>query len=143
TTRVDGADPIANAAGVALAEYPSAAPGTHPEAVVLAPTDDWQAAIASSVFAAAPVRAPILLSDSGSLPAAVTDALGQLDPSGSGAAGGAQVIAVGDVPKLRKERVTRISAGDPYSLAAAVDRLATAAAGKPTPDVVVASGDNP
>lgn len=143
TTRVDGADPIANAAGVALAEYPSAASGTHPEAVVLAPTDDWQAAIASSVFAAPPVRAPILLSDSGSLPPAAADALGQLAPSGSGAAGGAQVIAVGDVPKLPKERVARVSAGDPYSLAAAIDRFSSAAAGKPSSDVVIASGDNP
>lgn len=143
TTRVDGADPTANAAGVALAEYPSAGSGTHPEAVVLAPTDDWQASIASSVFAAPPIRAPILLSGTGSLPAATTEALGQLDPSGSGAAGGAQVIAVGDVPKLAKERVTRLSAGDPYSLAAAIDRFVTAATGKPTPDVVIASGDNP
>lgn len=143
TTRVDGADPIANAAGIALAEYPSAAPGTHPEAVVLAPTDDWQAAIASSVFAAAPIRAPILLSDSGSLPPATSEALGQLAPSGSGSAGGAQVIAVGDVPKLRHQRVTRISAGDPYSLAAGVDRFITAAAGRPTSDVVIASGDTP
>src|ERR1700751_952313 len=42
TTRVDGTDPIADAAGVALAVYPSAAPGTHPPAVALAPTDDWQ-----------------------------------------------------------------------------------------------------
>ncbi len=143
TTRVDGADPIANAAGVALAEYPSAAAGTHPEAVVLAPTDDWQAAIASSVFAAAPIRAPILLSDTGTLPPATTDALTQLAPSGSGSAGGAQVIAVGDVPKPSKQRVTRISAGDPYSLAAAIDRFNTAAAGKPTPDVVIASGEDP
>jgi hypothetical protein len=143
TTRVDGADPVADAAGVALAEYPSASTGTHPEVVVLAPTDDWQAAIASSVFAAPPIRAPILLSDSGSLPAATSDALGQLAPSGSGAAGGAQVIAVGDVPKLRKTRVTRLSAGDPYSLAAAIDRFASAATGKPTSDVVIASGDNP
>jgi hypothetical protein len=142
TTRVDGADPIADAAGVALAEYPSAATGTHPEVAVLAPTDDWQAAIASSVFAAPPFRAPILLSDSGALSSAAGDALAQLAPSGSGAAGGAQVIAVGDVPKVRKQRVARISASDPYGLAAAIDRFAIAAAGKPSPDVVIASGEN-
>ena len=50
TTRVPGADPVADAAGVAIAVYPSAAGGTHPTAVTLAPTDDWQAAIASSVL---------------------------------------------------------------------------------------------
>jgi hypothetical protein len=143
TTRVDGADPVANAAGVALAEYPSAASGTHPEVAVLAPTDDWQAAIASSVFAAPPFRAPILLSSSSSLPAATTEALAQLAPAGSGAAGGAQVIALGDVPKPRGERLARVSAGDPYSLAAAIDRFVTAASGRASPDVVIASGDNP
>jgi hypothetical protein len=143
TTRVNGADPTANAAGVALAEYPSAAPGTHPEVTVLAPTDDWQAAIASAVFAAAPFRAPILLSGSGNLPSATTDALTQLAPSGSGAARGAQVIAVGDVPKVPKQRVARITEGDPYALAAAIDRFAAAANGKPSSDVVIASGENP
>jgi hypothetical protein len=142
TTRVDGADAIANAAGVALAEYPSAASGTHPEVVALSPTDDWQAAIASSVFAAPPFRAPILLSGTGSLPSATTDALSQLDPPGSGAAGGAQVIAVGDVPKPAGQRVQRISGSDPYALAAAIDQFVTAAIGSPSADVVIASGDS-
>jgi hypothetical protein len=143
TTRVDGADPIAVAAGVALAEYPSASPGTHPEVVALAPTDDWQAAIAASVFAAPPFRAPILLSSSSPLPAATSDALTQLAPTGSGSAGGAQVITVGDVPRPRRERPARISAGDPYSLAAAIDRFVTSASNGSTPDVVIASGDHP
>ncbi|MFL5823194.1 MAG: cell wall-binding repeat-containing protein [Solirubrobacteraceae bacterium] len=141
TTRVDGADPIVNAAGVALAEYPSAARGTHPSVVVLAPTDDWQAAIASSALSAPPFRAPILLSDSGSLASATSDALTQLSPSGSGAAGGAQVIAIGDVPKPKGEHVVRISGRDPFTVAAGIDRFATAAAGRPSPDVVIASAD--
>ena len=62
TTRVSGNDSVSNAAGVALAVFPSAAPGTHPTAVTLAPTDDWQAAIAASVLMAPPIRAPVLLS---------------------------------------------------------------------------------
>ena len=44
TTRVAGADPVADAAGVVLAVYPSAISGTHPSVVTLAPIDDWQAA---------------------------------------------------------------------------------------------------
>jgi hypothetical protein len=110
--------------------------------VVLAPADDWQAAIASSVLTAAPFRAPILLSGSGSLPSATADALSQLSPSGSGQAGGAQVIAIGDVPKPKGERVARISGKDPSTLAAAIDRFATAAVGRPSPDVVVASSQS-
>src|SRR5579859_2710874 len=49
TTRVGGGDPIADAAGVALAVYPSQFAGTHPPAVVLAPTDDWEASLAAAV----------------------------------------------------------------------------------------------
>ena len=58
TTRVPGADPVADAAGVALAVYPSAAPGTHPGAVALAPTSDWQAAIAACGADGAPGSRP-------------------------------------------------------------------------------------
>jgi Cell wall binding domain 2 (CWB2) len=143
TTRVGGADPIADAAGVALAVYPSAAAGTHPTAVTLAPTDDWQAAIASSVLMSSPIRAPILLSGSTSLPSATKDALTALAPTGAGSIGGAQVIRIGDVPAPSGVKATAISGADPYKLAAAIDRFASAAAGKASSDVVIASGDDP
>jgi hypothetical protein len=143
TTRVAGADPAADAAGVALAVYPSAAPGTHPSAVTLAPTDDWQAAIAASVLMAPPIRAPVLLSGSGALPAATAEALTMLDPTGSGALGGAQVIRVGSVPKVAGRRAAQISGSDPYALAAGIDRFASAVAGRPSADVVIASATNP
>src|SRR5205085_4299362 len=94
TTRVAGSDPVADAAAVALAVYPSTTSGTHPRAVTIAPTADWQAAIASSVLMASPIRAPLLLSGSSSLPAATARTLDALAPSGSGAVGGAQVIRV-------------------------------------------------
>jgi len=142
TTRVSGADSIANAAGVALAVFPSAAPGTHPTAVTIAPTDDWEAAIAASVLMAPPIRAPILLSGSTALPPATTNALSLLAPTGSGQAGGAQVIRVGDVPAPNGLRSAAITGNGPYALAAAIDKFATAAAGK-SPDVVIASADDP
>lgn len=143
TTRVDGADPAADAAGVALAVYPSVVAGTHPEAVTLAPTDDWQAAIAASVLMAPPIRAPILLSGSGSLPSATTQALTQLAPTGSGAASGAQVIRIGDVPSVGGVRSASVTGGDPYALAAGIDRFVSAVAGRPSNDVVIASGSDP
>ena len=143
TTRVSGVDPISDAAGVALATFPSAAPGTHPTAVALAPTDDWQAAIAASVLTAPPIRAPVLLSGPGSFPAATSNALGLLAPTGSGPAAGAQVIRVGDVPAAKGFRSAAISASGPYALAGAIDKFVSAAAGKSSPDVVIASGDNP
>jgi len=143
TTRVSGADPIADAAGVALAVFPSTVAGTHPAAVTIAPTGDWQAAIASSVLMAAPIRAPVLLSGPAAFPTATANALGLLAPTGSGAIAGAQVIRVGAVPAPRGMRPATITGKDPYALAAAVDKLASAAAGKPSPDVVIASADDP
>jgi hypothetical protein len=143
TTRVAGADPTADAAGVALAVYPSAAPGTHPGAVTIAPLDDWQAAIASAVLMARPIRAPVLLSGGSSLPPATADALSTLAPTGAGAVGGAQVIRVGNVPKPGGMRSASIQGSDPFTLAAAIDRFVSAAQGKTSDSVVIASGDDP
>ena len=142
TTRVGGGDPVADAAGVALAVYPSFAPGTRPAAVTIAPTDDWQATIAAAALMAAPIRAPILLSGSSTLPSATADALRTLAPTGSGAAGGAQVIRVGDVPRPSGLRSASVSGGDPYTLAAELDRFASAARGNTSANVVVASADD-
>ncbi|MGH2890504.1 MAG: cell wall-binding repeat-containing protein [Solirubrobacteraceae bacterium] len=143
TTRVDGADPVADAAGVAIAVYPSALGGTHPTAVTLAPTGDWQAAIASAVLMAPPVRAPVLLSGPRTLPAVTATALSKLAPTGSGPADGAQVIRVGQVPRPSGLRSASIDGTNPYSLAASIDRFASAIAGRPSRDVVIASADNP
>jgi putative cell wall-binding protein len=143
TTRVSGADPISDAAGVALAVFPSAQTGTHPTAVTLAPTDDWQAALAASVLMAPPVRAPVLLSGSAALPAPTANALNLLAPTGAASLAGAQVIRIGDVPHVPGLRAAAISAGGPFGLAAAIDKFVTAAAGTPSPDVVIASADDP
>lgn len=142
TTRVSGVDPINDAAGVALAVYPSALAGTHPSAVTIAPTDDWQAAIASSVLMSAPIRAPVLLSGAGSLPAATSNALRLLAPTGSGSLSGAQAIVVGDVPPPRGLKTTTIGGRGPYALAAAINRYVSAVAPQRSPDVVIASADN-
>ena len=144
TTRVPNANPLVAAADIALATFPSAAPGTHPSAVVLASTREWQAALAASVLMAAPIHAPILFADGPhTLPAVTADALKQLAPTGAGAIDGAQVIAVGQVPKPAGYRVASISGVSPAALAAAIDRFASAARGRPTPDVVVASASHP
>jgi hypothetical protein len=144
TTRVSFADPAAVAAGVAIAVYPSTVAGTHPSAVAIAPSDNWEAAIASSVLMAAPIRAPILLSGSGALPDASANALNVLKPTGAGQIAGAQIIRVGNVAAVKGLRAASIPGSDPYALAAAIDRFASAAAGnKPSPDVVIASTSDP
>ena len=80
-----GADPIANAAGVARAVYPARTDESSPKAVVIVDQGDWRAAISAAQLMARPLRAPILLSDGGELPAASAEALEELAPSGADA----------------------------------------------------------
>jgi ell wall binding domain 2 (CWB2) len=143
TTRVAGADAIADAAGVALAVFPSTGSTTRPPAVVLADSGDWHGAIAAAALVARPVRAPLLLSHGSDMPAATKAALDRLAPAGSGVLGGAQVIRVGDVAAPAGLRSTQVPAGDPFTVAATIDRVVSSARGEPSSDVVVVGVDDP
>ncbi|HTU30162.1 MAG TPA: cell wall-binding repeat-containing protein [Solirubrobacteraceae bacterium] len=144
TTRVAGSSPVSDAAGVALAVYPSQSSGSHPTAVTIAPTDDWEAAIASSVLMAAPIHAPVLLSGASALPKVTSQALSALAPTGAGAVDGAQVLRVGAVPAVGHLKTDTVSrAKDPYTLAADIARFQAAAAGGASPNVVIASTGSP
>jgi hypothetical protein len=141
TTRVGGADPAANAAGVALAVFPSTGAGQRPGAVTLVAEADPAGAIAASVLMAAPVRAPILFSNPAGLPGVSGEALGALDPQGSKATGGAAVFAIGDVAVPGNFETTRIKAGSPAAAAAAIAALRDRLFGSPPSHIVVAPGD--
>jgi hypothetical protein len=123
TTRVGGGDPSADAAGVALATFPSAGGAEPPRAVTLVGEDDWAAGIAASVLMAAPVGAPLLVSSADEVPDETEQALSALAPEGAVETDGAQVIAVGDVEVPSGLRAKRVGGGDPAGLAAAVERL--------------------
>jgi hypothetical protein len=148
TTRVGGADPVADAGAVARAVYPGGGAGgtaSNPRAVVLADQRQWQPALAAAVLMAHPLRAPLLLSDGDELPQASADALASLAPTGAPELGGAQIVRLGDAPAPGGYRSTTLAAdgGDPIALAAAIDRLQSAADGRPSRAVVVASADEP
>jgi hypothetical protein len=144
TIRVPGGDPAADAAGVASALFPATTTETRPPAVALVDQDQWQAGVAAAVLAGAPLRAPILLSDGGDLPAVTESALKRLKPRGQALAKDAQVILVGGKPPAPDGfKSGAIKGDDPYTIAAAVDRFQTTAAGKPTPNVLVVSGEDP
>src|SRR4051794_17352728 len=59
TTRVAGGDSVADAAGVALAVFPSTGGVEGPAAVTVVGDSDWQSGIAAASLTAAPVGAPI------------------------------------------------------------------------------------
>lgn len=143
TTRVGGGDPIADAAAVARAVYPGGAPGTRPRAVVLADQNVWQSALAASVLMSQPLRAPMLLSDGDSMPAASGEALSSLAPTGASELGSAQVIRVGEAPAPAGFRSSTLADDDPIALAAAIDRLQAAAVGRASRSVLLVSADAP
>jgi hypothetical protein len=143
TTRVAGADPIADAAGVARAVFPSTSADTRPNAVALIDARDWRAGVAGAVLASTPMRAAILLSDGPKLPAASQEALKALQPTGSKSPGGAQLVRVGNVARPPGLRTTEIAGRDPFALARAIDAFQTAARGSPSGRVLVVSADAP
>jgi Cell wall binding domain 2 (CWB2) len=143
TTRVGGHDPAADAAAVARAVFPAASRATRPAAVALADGRDWRGALAASVLMAPPLRAPVLLADGDGLPDATEGALSDLSPRGSALLERAKVVRVGDVPKPDDLQTIQAKGRNPFAVAAAVDRLASALRGTPSPRVVVVSADSP
>jgi hypothetical protein len=144
TTRVSGSDPVADAAGVAGALFPASEAATRPPAVVLADRGNWQSVIAAGALAGAPLRTPILLTDGESIPPVTSQTLDRISPKGITVPVKAQTILVGDkIPPPDKLKSTVIKGTDPYELASNVDHFASVARGKPSPDVVVASGEKP
>jgi hypothetical protein len=141
TTRIAGADPTADAAGVARAVFPATNAETRPNAVALIDARDWRAGVAGAVLASTPVRAAVLLSDGPELPAASKEALAALRPTGAKSPGGAQLVRVGDVARPEGLRTTEIAGRDPFALARAIDAFQSAARGGPSERVVVVSSD--
>jgi putative cell wall binding repeat protein len=142
TIRVAGGDASSDAAGVASALFPATGEADRPGAVVLVDRSDWQSAIAASVLAGPPIGAPLLLSDGSGLPAVTADTLNKLDPRGSDLSKDAQVIRIGDgVARPSGYKTAVIEGEDAYERAAAVDRFFSAARGRPSPDVVLYSGE--
>ena len=145
TTRVAVSDPVAAAAGVARAVFPAASGPDRAKAVTLVDRRDWRAALAASALMGDPVRAPVLFADEGQeLPAATQTALKALNPTGTRAVAGAQVIRVGAVPRPAGYKTSDVPGRDPFQLAGAIDAtLAAANGGRASDSVLVVSADQP
>ena len=143
TTRLGGANPVADAAGVALATNPGLTPATRPQAVVLVNDRDWPAALAATALASAPLNAPLLYSEGSSLPALSAQALATMRPTGAALLGGAQVIEVGTAAAPAGYRARALSRLEPAALAAQVERLVEIIHGAPPRRVIVVGVDGP
>ena len=140
TTRVSGIDPVADAAAVALATFPSTGGVDGPAAVSLVEADDWAAGIAASSLVAAPTSAPILLADGEDLPDLTDQALTALAPSGSPDTDDRELFAIGTTAP-GGVRALDVKGDNPAELAAAVARLRERLVGAPD-NLVVASSDD-
>ncbi len=138
TTRVGGADPASNAAGVALAAFPSTKPSQQPQAVTLVDAADWRSAIAASVLMAAPVGAPVLVSEADGVPEPTEQALDSLDPQGGKASMGAQAFAIGAASAPSGLEAKRVGSGGGTVAAAAIANLRDKLFGGPPKHIVIA-----
>lgn len=143
TTRVGGTEPASNAAAVALAVFPSTDASQRPAAVTLVGEDDWQGAIAASVLMAAPVRAPLLISNPDGAPDPTSEALSALDPQGNPATGGAGAFAVGDVSVPSGTKATEVRAGTGAAEAAAIATLRDRLFGSAPSHILIAPSAKP
>jgi transposase len=134
---------VADAAGVALAVYPSTRPGQRPHAVTLVDEAEWQAALAASVLAGPHFRSPILFTGRDGLPDVSREALDTLDPQGAGATHGAAVFAIGRAEAPGGRPAAHAGGKSPALVAASIARLRDRLGGSPAEAIVIASEDNP
>ena len=143
TTRVAGADPIADAAGIALAVFPSAGGVEGPAAVSLVEASDWASGIAAASLAAPPVGAPILLTGTDEVPNLTADALDALAPAGSAATGGKQIFQIGAASVPPGLRAQKIAGSNPAAISSRIDRLRERLVRREPQHVLLASSQKP
>jgi hypothetical protein len=143
TTRVAGIDSIANAAGVALASFPSAGELEGPPAVALVDAGDWRSGIAAASLAAPPVGAPILLTEDGELPELTDQALAALGPPGSPRTDDLQAFVIGGAADPTGLRAANADGTNPAEIAEAVDRLRQDLTGAEPAHILLVSSREP
>ena len=143
TTRVAGAGPVADAAGVSLATSPATGGVEGPPAVSLVAEEDWPSSIAAASLVADPVGAPILLSGPDEVPDLTLSALTALAPQGSPDTGDAQLFNFGDALPPEGLRTRDVEGTNPAEIAAAAAALREELTDEPPAHVVLASSDRP
>jgi hypothetical protein len=143
TTRLGGADAATDAAAVALAVYPGLTAASRPQAVTIVDDRDWAVALAASALAAAPLRAPLLYSEGGALPAVSAQALGAMRPNGAPGLGGSQVVEVGPAARPGGYHLGVLRGGGPYEQAAQIAQIVAGLHGGAVHQAIVVAADGP
>ncbi len=142
TTRVGGADAVADAAAVARVVYPGLTSTSRPRAVAVVDERDWPAALASSELASSALGAPLLYAEGQRLPGVSSQALTAMKPAGATALGGSAVVEVGTdapLPDGYGGRLVRVPAVTGPAVAAELEALLARAQGAVPHQVIVVS----
>jgi hypothetical protein len=142
TTRVAGADPVASAAGVALAVHPSVGDVGGPDAVTLVDAEDWQGGIAAASLVAEPIGAPVLVTVDGEVPDLTSTALDVLTPEGSEDTDQTQAFRIGAAAEPDDLDSLAVEGANPAAIAAQIEQLRARLAGNPE-HIVLTSADDP
>ncbi|HEX2468405.1 MAG TPA: cell wall-binding repeat-containing protein [Solirubrobacterales bacterium] len=142
TTRVAGPDATTVAAAVALATHPSTGGVPGPAAVALVDAADWRSGIAAASLVAAPIGAPILVTEGREVPELTTSTLDTLAPAGSSETDGRQAFRIGEAAEPEGLETLEIEGRDPAQLAAEIEILRARLTGEPQ-HVVLASSEEP
>ena len=143
TTRVSGSDSVSNAAGVALATFPTGGVVKGPSAVSLVDSEDWAGGIAAASLVAEPVGAPVLYTRDGSPDELTTGALDSLSPTGGSASGGAQVFKVGEAGEADGLDTRALEGENSAEIAVEVLELRERLTGEPPEHILIATSDDP
>ena len=143
TTRVAGVDPVADAAGVSLAVFPSTGGVKRPAAVSLVEDRDWTGGLAAASLVAQPIRAPILITGKDETPELILDALRALAPSGSAKTQQKQMFTIGEATAPRGVSTQAVTGSNPAEIAAEVDRLRERLTDTRPRHILLASSEEP
>ena len=143
TTRVAGTDPAVDAAGVALAVFPSSGGVERPTSVSLVEDADWPGGLAAASLTARPIRAPILVTGGDEISDFTADALEALAPTGSDKTDGTQVFTIGSASTPRGLEAQRVTGSNAAETAAEIARLRQKLTGERPQHILLASSEQP
>ena len=143
TTRVAGPDPIADAAGVALATFPTGGVVKGPPAVSLVDSEDWAGGVAASALVAEPIGAPVLLTRDGRLDELTTGAIDSLAPEGGSASGGAEAFQIGNAGEAEGLDTRAVDGDNAAEVAVEILELREKLVGDPPEHLLVTTSDDP
>ena len=146
TTRIMAPNPIILGVQVSRLVYPTPMVSWRPNAVILAPLEPFQYALAATSLSHFPFNAPILLTHPYHLAPEVCAEIQRLNPPGKGLP--FQIILVGPLsPAIGGQlaqmgyRVKHIMGNDPYDTAAKIARAQVEITGERTKDLMVVAGE--